>query len=79
MVTAAVCQPLAASPPYCVACCVLIEMEWLRIELGAKRLDSLLVDLQPTGAKRLADGKVFEISASHFQKLISFTNENARP
>jgi hypothetical protein len=36
----------------------LVEMEWLRIEFGANHLDSLLVDLQPTGAKRLADGKV---------------------
>ena len=40
---------------------------------------SRFVDLQPTEAKGLPDGKVFEISASHFQKLISFTNENARP
>src|SRR6266705_7102321 len=52
--------PTASRQPteYCVARCVLVEMEWLRIGLGAKRLDSLLVDLQPARAKRLADGKV---------------------
>lgn len=44
----------------------LIEMERLGIKLGAKSLDSLLVDLQPAGAKGLPDCKVFEISsASH--------------
>jgi hypothetical protein len=45
---------------------VLVEMEWLRIELGAKRLDALLVDRPPTRAKRPAGGEVFEISAGQF-------------
>jgi hypothetical protein len=40
-------------------------MKRLRIELGAECLDSLLVDPQPTGAKGLPDGKVFEESPNH--------------
>src|SRR5438309_6924827 len=43
----------------------LVGMERLRIELGAECLDSLLVDPQPTGAKGLPDGKVFEESSNH--------------
>src|SRR6266446_1159805 len=43
----------------------LVGMERLRIELGAECLDSLLVDPQPTGAKGLPDGKVFEESPNH--------------
>jgi hypothetical protein len=43
----------------------LVGMERLRIELGAKRLDSLLVDPHPTGAKGLPDGEVFEESPNH--------------
>jgi hypothetical protein len=45
MVTAAVCQPLAASPPEeRVARGLLVEMEGLRIEGGGKGLDLLRVD-----------------------------------
>ena len=60
--------PTAGGQPakYRVARGFLVEMERLRIKLGAESLDSLLVDLQPTGAKGLPDGKIFEISASHF-------------
>jgi len=62
MVIAAVCQPAGGQAAEDrVARGVLIEMERLGIELGGKGLDSLLVDRQRTGAKDLADGKVFEI------------------
>jgi len=50
---------------YRVARGFLVEMKRLRIELGAERLDSLPVDPQPTGAKGLPDGKVFEESPNH--------------
>src|SRR3989475_8928093 len=43
----------------------LVEMERLRIELGAECPDSLLVDPHPTGANDLPDGKVFEESPNH--------------
>src|SRR3989449_7706709 len=42
-----------------------VEMERLRIELGAECLDSLRVNPHPTGAKGLPDGKVFEESPNH--------------
>jgi hypothetical protein len=41
------------SAEYRLACSILIEMEGLWIEFGAKRLDSLLVDPKTTGAKSL--------------------------
>src|SRR5262249_23250019 len=53
------------SAEYRVARGFLVEMERLRVELGGERLDSLLVDLQPTGAERLPDGEVFEIALLH--------------
>jgi len=65
-VTAAVCQPLAASPPNIVSrAASLVEMERLGVELGAECLDLLLVDPHPTGAKGLPDGKILEESPHH--------------
>jgi len=60
--------PTAGGQPakYRVARGFLVEMEWLRIKLGSKSFDSLFVDQQPAGAKGLSNGKVFEISVSHF-------------
>jgi hypothetical protein len=55
------------SAEYRVARGVLVEMERLRVELGAKSLDSLFVDQQPTGAKGLPDDKVFEVSAGQLR------------
>jgi hypothetical protein len=68
---AAVCQPLAASPPNIVSRGFLVEVKRLRIELGAECLGSLLVDPQPTGAKGLPNGKVFEESPTHFIDTLS--------
>jgi hypothetical protein len=60
--------PTASDQPaeYRVARGFLVEMERLRIELGAECLDSLLVDPHPTGAKGLPDGKVFEEPPNHW-------------
>jgi hypothetical protein len=52
-------------------------MERLGIELGGKGLDSLRVDRQRAGAKDLADGKVFEISAGHLDA--PFPTRTGRP
>src|SRR6059036_1582818 len=46
----------------------LVEMERLRIELGAECLDSLRVNPHPTGAKGLPGGKVFEESPNHVHR-----------
>src|SRR5207247_4856403 len=43
----------------------LVEMERLRVELGAACSDSLLVDPHPAGAKGLPAGTVFEASPNH--------------
>jgi hypothetical protein len=51
MVSAAVCQPPAASPRnYRVARHLLVQMEGLRIGLFGEGPDPLLLDTQPFGA-----------------------------
>ena len=67
MVRAAVCQPLAASPPKIVSrAAFFVEMEWLGIEFGRESLDLLRVDLQSARTEGLPHREVFEIPLSHF-------------
>jgi hypothetical protein len=63
MVTAAVYQPLAASPLKIVSRGYLVEMERLGIELLRKPFDSFFVDPEATRAKSLPHVIVFEVSA----------------
>jgi len=66
MVSAAVCQPLAARPrniePRRGR---LVEMEGLRIEFGGEGLDPLLLDPQTPGSEFLSCGKIFEVTLGH--------------
>ena len=59
---AAVCQPLAASPPNSVRLCRgVVEMEGLRIELSGERLDLRFIDGVRGAGEAPADLEVLEI------------------
>jgi len=52
-----VCEPLAANPRKIVSRALLVELEWLRIELGGEGLDPLPVYPHSPGAERLPAAK----------------------
>jgi hypothetical protein len=56
---------------------VLIEVKWLRIELGRKRFDSLRLNLQASGAECLCDCKILKVSFGH--RVISFEGRGFWP
>jgi hypothetical protein len=59
------------SPEYAVACCLLVEMKGLWIELGCEGLDPLLLDSQPPRrAEGLPHCIVLEIPLGHSRNLL---------